>query len=369
MFCTSAKSKESCDFLNTIITILITVLIFGLLIFIHEFGHFITAKLCGVRVHEFALGMGPKLFSFGKKETQYSLRLLPIGGYVKMEGEDSESQDERAFCNKKVWQRIIIVSAGAIMNLILGFVILVICVCAFSHLISSTTIAEFSENAVTEQSGLQIGDKIIEINGKRVNISNDVVFELQRTKTTQDGKYLLADMTVVRNGQKVEINDVKFLYKKISDEKTQTSYNQLIIDFKVQGIKKNILSVIKQAFFEGVVIGKSIWISLVDLVSDFQLNKISGVVGVGEVIGEATFAGIDYLLNIVTFITINLGIFNLLPIPALDGGRLLFLIFEAVFRKPIPAKYEGIIHAVGFIILIGFMFLVMFKDIFVLFAR
>ena len=355
--------------MNAVGTVLITILVFGLLIFIHEFGHFITAKLCGVKVHEFALGMGPKLFSFGNKETKYSLRLLPIGGYVKMEGEDSESQDERAFCNKKVWQRIIIVSAGAIMNLILGFIILVICVCAFSPMISSTTIAEFADNAATQQSGLQVGDRIIKINDKHVNISNDVIFELQRATTTEDEKYLLADMVVVRDGKKVEINDVKFSFKKIIDEKTQTSYNQLIIDFKVKGIKKTISSVIKQAFFEGVVIGKSIWISLVDLFSNFQLNKISGVVGVGEVIGEAASAGIDYLLNIITFITINLGIFNLLPIPALDGGRLLFLIFEAIFRKPIPAKYEGIIHGVGFIILIGFMFLIMFKDIFVLFSR
>ncbi len=355
--------------MNAVFTILITILIFGLLIFIHEFGHFITAKLCGVKVHEFSLGMGPKLVSFGKKETKYSLRLLPIGGYVKMEGEDDESQDERAFCNKKVWKRIVIVSAGAIMNLILGFLILIICVCAFSPLISSTTIAEFSENAVTQQSGLQIGDRIIKINNKHVNISNDVVFELQRAKTTEDGKYLISDIEVFRNGEKIKIDNVKFLYNKINDEQTQTSYNQLIIDFKVKGIKKTFFSVIKQAFFEGVVIGKSIWISLVDLFSNFQLNKISGVVGVGEVIGEAASAGIDYLLNIITFITINLGIFNLLPIPALDGGRLLFLIFEAIFRKPIPAKYEGIIHAVGFIILIGFMFVVMFKDIFILFTR
>ena len=127
-------------------TILITVLIFGLLIFIHEFGHFITAKMCGVRVNEFALGMGPKLFSFGKGETKYSLRLLPIGGYVQMEGEDADSQDERAFCNKKVWQRIVIVSAGAIMNLILGFVILVLTVSLFSTMIASTTVSQFSEN-------------------------------------------------------------------------------------------------------------------------------------------------------------------------------------------------------------------------------
>ncbi len=355
--------------MNVIFTVLITVLIFGLLIFIHEFGHFITAKMCGVKVHEFALGMGPKLVSFGKGETQYSLRLFPIGGYVKMEGEDDESQDERAFCNKKVWQRIIIVSAGAIMNLILGFLILVIAIYAFTPMISSTTVAEFSKNAITQQSGLELGDKIIKINGKSVNISNDVVFELQRAKTTNDGKHLVADMTVLRDGQKVNLNNVKFYFNKITDDATQTSYNQLIIDFKVKGIKKNFFTVIHQAFFEGVVVAKSIWVSLVDLVTNFQINKISGVVGVGEVIGEAASAGFDYLLNIVTFITINLGIFNLLPIPALDGGRLLFLIFEAIFRKPVPAKYEGIIHAIGFIALIGLMFLITFKDIFMLFAK
>ncbi len=355
--------------MNAVITILITVLIFGILIFIHEFGHFITAKMCGIKVNEFALGMGPKIFSFGKKDTTYSLRLFPIGGYVKMEGEDDESQDERAFCNKKVWQRILVVSAGAIMNLILGFIILVIMVCCFSNLISSTTIAEFSENAITQQSGLQVDDKIIAINGKRVNISNDIVFELQRAIATKDGKYLLADIKVMRQGEKIELNDVKFSFNKITDEATKTSYNQLIIDFKVKGLKKTFFSVIKQAFFEGVVVAKSIWVSLEDLITNFQINKISGVVGVGEVIGEAASAGIDYLLNIVTFITINLGIFNLLPIPALDGGRLVFLIFEAIFRKPVPAKYEGMVHAIGFFALIGLMLLITFKDIFMIFAK
>ena len=355
--------------MNAIFTILITVLVFGFLIFIHEFGHFITAKLCKVRVNEFALGMGPKLFSFKKGETAYSLRALPIGGYVQMEGEDTQSNDDRAFCNKNVWQRILIVSAGALMNLIVGFLILVLTVSLFSSMIASTTIAQFSENAITQESGLAVGDKIIEINDSRIHISNDVIFALQRTKTTEDNKYLVADIMVLRDGEKVLLNNVKFNFKEVYDDTSNTSYNQLVIDFKVLGIEKTVFSVIKQAFFEGITIARTVWVSLIDLVTDFKLNKISGVVGVGEVIGQAASVGISYLLDIVTFITINLGIFNLLPIPALDGGRLLFLIVEAIIRKPVSRKYEGIIHTVGFILLLGLMFLIMFKDIFMLFTR
>ncbi len=313
--------------------------------------------------------MGPKLFSFKRGETAYSLRALPIGGYVQMEGEDTQSNDDRAFCNKKVWQRILIVSAGALMNLIVGFLILVLTVSLFSSKIASTTIAEFSENAITQESGLAVGDKILEINDSRIHISNDVIFALQRAKTTDDNKHLIADITVLRDGGKVLLNGVKFNYNELYDETSGTSYNQLIIDFKVLGIDKTVFSVIKQAFFEGITIVRTVWVSLIDLVTDFKLNKISGVVGVGEVIGQAASAGMSYLLDIITFITINLGIFNLLPIPALDGGRLLFLIVEAIIGKPVSRKYEGIIHTVGFILLLGLMFLIMFKDIFMLFMR
>lgn len=349
--------------MNFFVTAIITVIVFGIVIFIHELGHFISAKACGVRVNEFALGMGPKIVSFKKKETQYSLRLLPIGGYVQMEGEDSQSSDERAFSNKSVWKRIIIVSAGAIMNLILGFLVVCITVSVYTPVISTTTVAEFNDNALTQSCGLAVGDRIIKINDRKINIDRDIIFELQRDDD------LIVDMVVIRNGEKVELKDVKFEYTNVHDEKSGQDYKSFVIDFKVFGEKKSFFGVLRQSFYESIVIAKSIWVSLIDLVRNFQLNKISGFVGVGEVIGEAAGLGFDYLLNIFAFITINLGIFNLLPIPALDGGRLLFLLIEAVRRKPIPPKYEGIIHTAGFLALILLMVIVTFKDIFMLILR
>ncbi len=349
--------------MGSLITVVATVAIFGLVIFIHELGHFLSAKACGVKVNEFALGMGPKLISFGKKETKYSLRLLPIGGYVQMEGEDFDSNDERAFFRKPVWKRIIIVAAGAFMNLVLGFLVVCIMTSVYTTAISSTTVAQFNEGASTQASGLAVGDKILKINDRTVNIARDITLELQYDED------LVVDMVVLRNGEKVTLQGVKFDYTDAQDEITGESYKNFVIDFKVLGIKKTFFSVIRQSFYESVAIAKTIWTSLGDLITNPQLNKISGVVGVGQVIGQAAGLGFEYLLNILAFITINLGIFNLLPIPALDGGRLLFLVIEAIIRRPIPKKFEGVVHTVGFAILILLMLVVTFKDIFMLFVR
>lgn len=349
--------------MSVLITVVATVLIFGLVIFIHELGHFLSAKACGVRVNEFALGMGPKLFSFKKGETVYSLRALPIGGYVQMEGEDSDSEDERAFFKKAVWKRIIIVTAGAFMNLVLGFLVVCITISVYNPAISSTTIAQFNDGASTQKTGLAVDDKILKINDRTVNIARDITLELQYDDD------LVVDMLVLRNGEKVVLEGVKFDYTIAKDETTGEEYKNFVIDFKVYGIKKTFFSVVRESFYQSVAIAKTIWLSLGDLITNPQLNKISGVVGVGEAIGHAVGLGFDYLLNILAFITINLGIFNLLPVPALDGGRLLFLIIEAVIRRPIPKKFEGIVHAIGLIILVLLMLVVTFKDIFMLFVR
>ena len=206
-------------------------------------------------------------------------------------------------------------------------------------------------------------DTILKINNRRIHIDSDIVFELQRDDD------LIVDMEVLRDGQKVTLHGVTFDYTVKHDEKTDTDYKSFVVDFKVYGIQKSFFSVLRQSFYESIVIGKSIWVSLLDLVRNFQLNKISGFVGVGEVIGEAAGMGFDYLLNILAFITINLGIFNLLPIPALDGGRLLFLLIQLIIRRPIPAKYEGMSHAIGFIALILLMIIVTFKDLWMLIVR
>ena len=341
--------------LNIAVTIIITIVVFGVLIFIHELGHFLVAKAMGIRVNEFALGMGPRLCGFVKGETKYSLRLLPIGGYCAMEGEDDTSEDERAFCNKPVWRRILVVAAGAFMNLVLGFVLLIILVSTM-NLVGTTKIAQFNEGAISNQY-LQVGDEIVSINGSHVFIDNDIVYGLL---SDRDG---VVDMVVKRNGEKVKLTGVTFQTEDLGDGVTGTN-----IDFKVYGVEKTFFGVIKQSACWTLSVVKLVWGSLIDLLTgQFGLNQLSGPVGVASAIGEASTMGIRSLLLFVVFITVNLGVFNLLPIPALDGGRLVFLIVEGIRRKPIKPEHEGWVHMIGFGLLMLLIVVVTFNDIVKLF--
>lgn len=335
---------------------LVVIALFLILIVIHEFGHFIAAKLLGVRVNEFAVGFGPKLFSKQGKETKYSVNLVPLGGYCAMEGEDEESGDERAFCTKKPWRRFIIVAMGATFNLILGLIIVAVTL-APQKAFNSTVVAEFKENAVSEQSGLKVDDKIIEVEGRKIFSTYDLSYAFTNVK---GGKI---DMVVKRDGEKVELKDVKF------DSSEENGISYLNVDFYVYGIRKTFGSYIKQTFATAASYCAVVWRSLIDLISGkYGISAVSGPVGITAAIGSAAKQNLENLLPIMALITINLGIFNLLPIPALDGGRLLFILIEMIFRKPVPQKYEAIVHAVGFALLIGFMLLITAKDIWTLIA-
>ncbi len=330
---------------------LVAIALFLTLIVIHEFGHFIAAKLLGVRVNEFAVGFGPKLFSKLGKETKYSLNLIPLGGYCAMEGEDEESGDERAFCNKKPWRRFLIVIMGAAFNLILGLII-VSFILIPQKSFTSTVVAEFTENSKSEQSGLQIDDKIIEVDGRKIFTTYDLSYAFTNVK---NGKI---DMVVKRNGEKTELRDVTFNSEK------ENGITYLEVDFKVYGIKKTVGSYIKQTVDTAISYCAVVWRSLIDLISGkYGISAMSGPVGVTVAIGSVAKVSLLDVLPIMALITINLGIFNLLPLPALDGGRLLFILIEMIFRKPVPQKYEAIVHAVGFAILLAFMLFITAKDI------
>ena len=336
---------------GTVWPYLTAVLLFLILIIIHEFGHFIAAKLLGVKVNEFAVGFGPRLFGFKGKETKYFFNLVPLGGYCAMEGEDEESGDSRAFCNKSAWRRFLIVVMGATFNLVFGLVLVAI-ILAPQKMFASTTIAEFSENAVTQQSGLKVDDKIIEIEGRKIF----GVYDMNYAFTNVDDGTL--DMTVLRDGKKVELNDVKFE----TEEADGITY--LKWDFKVYGIKKTVWNYIKETFSTTVSYCMIVWRSLLDMLSGkFGMSAISGPVGVTVAIADAAKQNLLNLLPMMALITVNLGIFNLLPVPALDGGRIVFILFEMIFRKRVPEKYESVVHTVGFIALIVFMVLIAAKDI------
>ncbi len=350
--------------MNGFVTVLLAIIVFGILIFIHELGHFIAAKSVGVRVNEFALGMGPVLFKIKKGETQYAIRLLPIGGFVSMEGEDpsaedveqiDEAQDNCAFYKKKVWQRIIIVVAGAVMNILLGFLIM-IGITASDELLSTRVVANFDEGAVSN-SVLRENDEILEVNSSKINIANDIIFTMLR----DDDGYV--DMTVMRDGQKVELKDVPFTVVTYED-----GTKAMNIDFKVYGTQKTFFGVIRESWYMTMSVVRSVWTSLIDLVTGkYSMSQLSGPVGTATAIGQASSLGLRSLLMMVVMITVNLGVFNLLPLPALDGGRLLFLLIEAVRRKPIKPQYEGYVHMVGFLLLMGLVLVVTFNDILKLF--
>lgn len=336
--------------------ILVAIIFFGLLIFFHELGHFTFAKLFKVKVHEFAMGMGPTLLKFKKGDTKYALRLFPIGGFVSMEGEDEESDDDGAFCKKPAWQRFIIVAAGGIVNLIIGVIIVAI-ILSQSNLIGLPEIHSFEENAVSSQY-LQAGDKIEKINGKRVYSEYDLSYLMMRDK---DG---IIDFTVERGGKKVELPAVPF------QTYDNNGVNTIVYDFIIRGVEPGFLSVTKNAALQSVSIGRIVWISLLDLVTgQYGLSDLSGPIGTVTYIADAAAQGatqamdFTYLFNLMAMIAINIGLFNLLPLPALDGGRLLFIAIEVVFRKKVPAKFEGWVHAVGIVLLLGLMVIVSFSDI------
>ncbi|MDO5560517.1 MAG: RIP metalloprotease RseP [Oscillospiraceae bacterium] len=362
--------------INSLINILIALVVFGLLVAIHELGHFTVAKLSGIRVNKFAIGMGPRIIKFTKGETEYSLRLLPIGGFCSMEGEDSESDDERAFLKKPVGSRIAVVAAGAIMNIILGFIIAVIITCMMEK-IPTTTVAKFDEGAMSEQCGLQAGDEILKMNGTTIFTSQDIMYELNQTK---DGIF---DVVVRRDGKKTDLGQITFYdqyyyyvdkennkyvtfetpEEYTGDEELQVAEDRF--DFYVTSIKsKNAANVLSYSAKYTVTLARLIWKSLIDLVTgQYGLNDLSGPVGIVSAIGEVRSYGLESLLQLVALISINLGIFNLLPLPALDGGRLVFLIIEAIRRKPVPPDKEGMVHFVGMALLMLLMVVITISDI------
>lgn len=340
---------------------LLAIMLFGVIIGIHEFGHFFFAKLFKVKVNEFALGMGPQIFKKKKGDTVYSLRLFPIGGFVSMEGEDDDSEDEGAFNNKPAWQRFIIIAAGAILNLILGVIVVAVCL-GCSDLVGSREVHSFAEGATSQLTGLQIHDEIIEINDTHVYSYKGIAFNMVRD---EDNKI---DMTVIRDGEKVELKGVEFAQFEYDGRK------YIKQDFILVGYDPTFINVTSTAVLDSVSILQMVRLSLVDLVTGkYGMKDISGPVGAISAIAESTSEGVSFaekILTALTFLsmlTINVGFFNLLPVPALDGGRLFFIFIEMIRRKPIPAKKEGLVHTIGLILLLAFMVVVSISDIIKLF--
>lgn len=349
--------------METLGTVLIAILVFGTLIFIHEFGHYIFARIFGVTITEFSIGMGPKLVWYESKKTKitYALSMIPIGGYVAMVGENGESDDPNSFDKKPAYQRFIITVAGATVNIVAGFLAMIIFTCMVN--IGGTTVAEFISKDVTgyevssSDSGIMPGDTIISVAGKRVNIADELSYEIMRHGNKP------CEVVVMRNGSPLTLTDVIF---PVAEEQGQ-SFGMM--DFKVYRTEKTFGSVLSYSFTKSVLIVRMCWESLFDLITGrYTLAAVSGPVGISEAIGDAAKMGFANLLYITALISINLGVMNLLPIPALDGGRMVALLIEMITRKRLPQKVEGMINAIGLMVLLGFSAIVMVKDVVGLFS-
>ena len=436
--------------MNIITTVIVSILVFGFLIFIHEFGHYLFARIFKVTITEFSIGMGPKLVWYDSKKTgiRYCLSAIPIGGYVAMVGEDGESEDPNAFGKKPAWQRLIITVAGAAINIIFGFIAIVIfaslvnigntnvnvfykdvygeisssdyglmtgdeifsvggvevtnyaeleaeinkalepvsvtvirdgnrvtlenvefpewenangkyALVDFETLGDGRTVGQFYKNvyAVSSNASLKTGDKIISIGGTRVYMADQVSYEIMRKG------HKPVDIVVIRDGEEIPLDDVVF--------PTAEEQGQIfgLMDFKVDRVEKNLFTVLGYSFSKAGLTVKMCGESIIDLITGrYTLAAVSGPVGISQVIGQAANQGFVSLLSITSLISINLGAMNLLPIPALDGGRMVMILVEMVTRKKLPPNVEGIINAVGLFVLLGLSVIIMIKDVIGLFA-
>ncbi len=352
------------DILQFLLYLILTFFLMGILIFVHELGHYLTARLCGVTIHEFSIGMGKRLGGFTSKKTgiQYSFRLFPIGGYVAMAGEDEEVEDPNAFNKKNVWQRMLILVAGAGMNVLTGFLAMLILTTGMTiggYRLPSTTIAEFGDGAPSYISGLEKGDRIISVDGTRVHTGYDLSYEIMFNG------YKPVDMVVERDGETICIPDVRF------PTGMEDGIHLGSMDFNVYAADSSVVNVLKTTFFRSTSSIKMVFDSIGGIITGrFTLASMSGPIGVTSAVADVASQpmAVWNILYLFALIAMNLGVMNLLPIPALDGGRLFFRIIEVLrFGKPINPSLEAKIHGAGMAILLLFTALIAFKDIFVLF--
>ena len=338
-----------------LLMIVIILLMFTVIVVAHEWGHFITAKKCGILVHEFAVGMGPVLWSKQVGETQYSIRLLPIGGYCRMEEEVGESSSPRGMASKKPWQKLLVVSAGAIMNFILAWVLLTGIVSYMG--VSSNIIKDVENNTPAMEAGLQKGDRIIQIDGHKVSQLGDMQPHLAK----EEKSYTL---TVKRNGKKI---DVPIRTKTLEEGKNPR------FGFSVELTHFNVLYNIKMGFNLMVQVIKMVWDSLVGLISGaIGFDNVAGIVGVVDAgsqvwnnsmqTGGVQLAVLN-MIYLTALLSANLGVMNLLPIPALDGGRIFFVLIEMIRGKAIPPEKEGAVHFIGMVLLMILTVVVLYNDI------
>ena len=353
------------------IYIIAAILIFGVLIAVHELGHFLAAKACGVRVNEFAIGMGPALLKKTKGDTQYSLRLLPIGGFCAMEGEEEDSSDPAALNNQGFWQKLLIFAAGALMNFLAGLIIILV-LYAGVKAVNVPVIRGFAEGCPLESAaGLQEGDRILSIDGERIYTFSDVSLLLGRNKT---GDF---DLVIRRDGQKLRLENFHMERGEYLDQSGE-KFTGFGLYFGAEELTFG--GRLKYCWNQAVDFVRLVRLSLQMLITgEAGFSDMSGPVGIVSTIttvgeqSESAAAAAANIAYLAALIAVNLAVMNLLPLPALDGGKIFFLVVNAlcmrIIRKQIPAKFENYVHLAGFILLMGLMLVITFQDVLKLFHR
>lgn len=326
-------------------TAILAILLFCVMIFPHELGHFIAARKMGVKVNEFAFGMGPAIWKKQGKETLYSIRVFPIGGFCAMEGEDEESEDDRAFGNKKPWQKLIILAAGSFMNVVCAIVIMILVVGIMGF--TTTTIDEVTAGSPAAQAQIMAGDEIISIDGQTIDEWGDISAGILNS----------------------EGREMTFVLERAGEEKTVTVTPEVNQDGSyVIGITSRINHNPAMAITEGVKATWNMTVTLFDTMGQLFTGKVgtenlSGPVGMVQMVSETSTYGLWYYGFLTALICINLAIMNMLPFPALDGGRIIFVLYTMITRKPVSQKVEGTIHFVGLTLLLGLFVYVTFNDV------
>ena len=352
--------------------VLAAILIFGILIAVHELGHFLAAKACGVRVNEFAIGMGPAIFKKTKGETTYALRVLPVGGFCAMEGEEEDSEDPRGLNNQGFWQKLLIFAAGAGMNFVTALLVMLV-LYAGAKGFYTTTITGFAEGCpLQSETGLQVGDRLLEIDGEKIYVYSDLGMLLD---LNTDGTF---DLVVERNGEEVTLQDFPMQLGEYEDQKGGTYVGYGLFFGAVE--EATFFSRIKYSWNNTIDFVRMVRISLGMLFrGDAGVQDLSGPVGIVSTItevgqqAESTSAAVENIAYLAAMIAANLAVMNLLPLPALDGGKIFFLVVNQIslllFKKQIPAKFENYVHVAGFILLMLLTAFIMFNDIWKIFSR
>jgi len=340
------------------------ILILGAIVLVHEFGHFIFSKLFGVYVYEFSIGMGPKLLHYKKKkgETEYCLRLIPIGGFVSLAGEDADDNskipDDRKLYNKPVWQRFIIMVAGATFNFIFAFVLLFVMALIYGSASMKPVIANVVEGNPADIAGVEVGDTIVSIDGQKTHSWSEVQLYISMS----DGEAL----DFVLKGTDGNKREVTITPEVVEDTEGNKSY---LVGIALDSTKKTgFVNAIKYAVETTGYLFRLMFITLEQLFTGgVGVNDLSGPVGIYTVVSDQAKQGFENLMYLAAYLSVNVGVINLIPFPAFDGGRVLFLIIEKIRKKPVKAKTEALVNSIGFCLLILLMIVVTFNDILRLF--